>query len=81
MTQLITTVTKEPLFAGAVKKRGAYMLWFDRNGLPACTNMPGPSWRSCVICGNLCVQYKVLEDGARMCAACGKFEVEELQNV
>ena len=81
MTELITHVTKEPLFAGAVKHARGFMLWFDRNGLPACTNMSGPSWRCCVICGNLCVQYKVLEDGARMCAACGKFEPEELQAV
>ena len=74
--------TKEPLFASHVQVKkmvgGEMRLYFDKDGLPACTNMAArANGRICVICGNMCVGFVANEDGTYTCSACGKFDLEQ----
>ena len=73
----------EPLFAGGMRQSvdGKYILFFDREGLPACTTFHRDGCQNCVICKNAVIFFKVAEDGAIICSGCGKFSREELQSI
>ena len=69
--------TKEPLFASGEKRSGVAVMYFDRDGLPACTNVAvRQGGRICIVCGNMCIGFIAHEDGTYTCSACGKFPRE-----
>lgn len=69
--------TKEPLFARAEQRKGQAVIYFDQDGMPACTNVAARSGgRLCIVCGNMCIAFHVNEDGSYTCSACGKFPRE-----
>ena len=72
--------TKEPLFAAHEQRKGLAVIYFDQDGVPACTNVAVTSNpKVCCICGNVCIQFHVNEDDlSYTCAACGKFPREVL---
>ena len=71
--------TKEPMFAAGEKRKGLAVVYFDRDGMPACTNVAAKSnGRICIVCGNMCIMFHVNEDATYTCSACGKFNLEEL---
>jgi len=70
--------TKEPLYASGEKHNGIAIMYFDRDGLPGCTNVAvRQNGRICIICGNMCIGFIVNEDGTYTCSCCGKFSIEE----
>ena len=71
--------SKEPLFASAETRRGQAILYYDKDGMPACTNVAvRAGGRICVICGNMCISFIANEDLTYTCSACGKFPREVL---
>ena len=71
--------TKEPLFASAEKRKGLAVVYYDLQGMPACTNVAvRVNMRICIICGNACIMFAVNEDMTYTCSACGKFPREAL---
>jgi hypothetical protein len=71
--------TKEPLFAGHVDRKGQVVLYFDSQGMPACTNVAvRVNGRICIMCGNMCISFIAHDDGTYTCSACGKFDREQL---
>jgi hypothetical protein len=71
--------TKEPLFASTEKRRGLAVMYFDLDGLPACTNVAvRKDGRICVVCGNMCIGFIANEDLTYTCSACGKFPREQI---
>lgn len=76
---MIILQTKEPMFATSMQRKGRIRVYFDKDGLQACTNL---SWQSspriCSICGNVCIQFVVDDNGEYTCSACGKFPRELL---
>lgn len=68
----ILTERQEPLFplAARTSVNGEHKLWFDRNGLPACTSFSRPGGRFCAICGNCVIMFKVNQDADVICSAC-----------
>jgi hypothetical protein len=72
--------SREPLFASNVKRKGQYVMYFDKDGMPACVNVAArPGFRQCCICKNCCISF-VVDDttGEYTCSACGKFPREML---
>lgn len=77
---MIILPSKEPLFATNAKTKGAYIVYIDADGFPACCNFAArPDFRKCALCGNCCIQFIIDEsDGSYICSACGKFPREVL---
>jgi hypothetical protein len=71
--------SKEPLFARAEQRKGLAVIYFDKDGAPACTNVAvRTNVRCCIICNNACITYHANEDLTYTCSACGKFDREQL---
>jgi hypothetical protein len=80
VTMILLPNTKEPLFhLQPPKRNGLAVIYFDRDGLPACTNVAvRPNGRICIICDNMCIGFIVNEDLTYTCSACGKFDREQI---
>lgn len=78
---MITLPSKVPLFASNEKRRGAFIVYYDNEGYPACCNfvVNPATLKRCSICGNNCVIF-IVDDrtGEYTCSACGKFPREIL---
>jgi hypothetical protein len=72
--------SREPLFAAAQERRpGGIIIYFDRDGFPACTNVVArPNYRACVLCHNCCISFVVDDKGEYLCSACGKFDRKDV---
>jgi hypothetical protein len=68
----IITAPQEPLhyISKKTSKDGKHFLWFDSQGMPACTNFQRINGRICALCGNTCITFKVNQDCDIICSAC-----------
>ena len=77
---MILLASSEPLFAASKKRKRKVIVYFDKDGFPACINIAARlGYRECVLCHNCCIQFVVNDDdGTYTCSACGKFPRETL---
>jgi len=78
---VILLPSKEPLFASRAQAKGKFVVYYDRDGFPACTNFTiSANSRLCSVCGNACCRYMIEGDQIYICSACGQFPRELLVN-